>query len=392
MTAAFLVDGVRTPFGKYGGALAQMRPDDLAAHVITSLIDRHPGIDPATIDDVVFGNTNGAGEENRNVARMALLLAGLPTSVPGTTVNRLCGSGLQACIDASRAIRVGEADIVIAGGVESMTRAPWVVQKPSRGFPSGSQTMASTTLGWRLVNPRMPEQWTVALGESTEILVEKYGVSREEQDEFAEASHRRATEAWAQGIHSDGITLVPNTDLTTDESIRPTTSLEGLAALKPAFREGGSVTAGNSSPLNDGAAAAFVTSEAVTQRIGVEPLARMVSSAVVGVDPDIFGIGPVDACNLALRRAGVGWDAIKVVEINEAFAGQTLACLRALPDLDPTIVNPHGGAIAIGHPLGASGTRIILDLARELRRRGGGFGVASMCIGVGQGIAVVIEV
>jgi acetyl-CoA acetyltransferase family protein len=322
---------------------------------------------------------------------MAVLLAGWPTSVPGATVNRLCGSGLEAAIQGRRAVECGDADLVVAGGVESMTRAPWVLPKPSTPFPRGHETLHSTTLGWRMVNPEMPSAWTISLGESTEHLVDLRGISREAQDEFAARSHRLADAAWSAGAYDAEVVLVPGTDLERDESIRPGSTVEKLAGLKPVFRADGTVTAGNSSPLNDGASAVLIGSADGARKAGREPLARIASSAVSGVDPDVFGIGPVEAANVALRRAGIGWGDLAQVELNEAFAAQSLACLAAWPDLDPEIVNPHGGAIAIGHPLGASGGRVLGHLAHSLRACGGGWGLAALCIGVGQGIAVVLE-
>ncbi|MDG4786886.1 thiolase family protein [Micromonospora sp. WMMD1102] len=387
----YVLDAVRTPIGRYGGALAQVRPDDLAAHVLRELLRRSPDLDPARIDDVLLGNANGAGEENRDVARMAVLLAGLPPTVPGATVNRLCGSGLEAVIGASRAIAVGDASICVAGGVESMTRAPWVLPKPEHGFPRGHETLHSTTLGWRMVNPAMPAGWTASLGECTEILAERYGISRDEQDAFAVRSQRLAAGAWAAGAYADEVSTVPGTDLESDESIRPGTTTEALARLKPVFRPDGTVTAGNSSPLNDGASALLLADRAGAEAAGRTPLARIVSRAVVGVDPQLFGIGPVRAAEQALRRAGVDWSDLAVVELNEAFAAQSLACLAQWNELDPQIVNPQGGAIALGHPLGSSGSRILGSLAWQLHRRGGGLGLAAICIGVGQGLAVVLE-
>ena len=388
--SAYVLDAVRTPFGRYGGGLAGVRPDDLAAHVVKALLERSPDLDPATIDDVLIGNANGAGEENRNVARMAVLLAGLPTSVPGATINRLCGSSLEAAIAGSRAIETGDASLIVAAGVESMSRAPWVLPKPERAFPRGHEALSSTTLGWRLVNPRMPDQWTISLGESAEKLADLYDVSREDQDAFAVRSHRRAAEAWDEGRY-DWVLPVPDTELERDEGIRPDTSPEKLAKLKPAFRSDGTVTAGNASPLNDGAAAVLLGDERAAHAMGREPLARVVSRGVAGVDPDVFGIAPVEAVNQALRRAGIGWDDVAVLELNEAFASQTLADIRQWDGLDPDNVNPNGGAIALGHPLGASGARVLGTLAHELRRRGGGYGVAALCIGVGQGLAMVVE-
>jgi acetyl-CoA acetyltransferase family protein len=388
--SAYVLDAVRTPFGRYGGALAGVRPDDLAAHVVGALLQRSPDLDPKTIDDVLMGNANGAGEENRNVARMAALLSGLPTTVPGATINRLCGSSLEAAIQGSRAIETGDASVIVAAGVESMSRAPWVLPKPERAYPRGPETLFSTTLGWRLVNPRMPDQWTISLGASAEKLAELYDISREDQDAFAVRSHQRAAAAWDAGRY-DWVLPVPDTELERDEGIRPDTSVEKLAKLKPAFKKGGTVTAGNASPLNDGAAAVLLGDERAAHALGREPLARVVSRGVAGVDPDVFGIAPVDAVNQALKRAGIGWDDVAVVELNEAFASQSLADIRQWDGLDPDKVNPNGGAIALGHPLGASGARVLGTLAHELRRRGGGYGVAALCIGVGQGLALVVE-
>ncbi|PXY21970.1 thiolase family protein [Prauserella flavalba] len=390
MNDVFVLDAVRTPFGRYGGALSGVRPDDLAAHVLSALV-RRADLDPSAVDEVLLGDANGAGEDNRNVARMAALLAGWPTSVPGSTVNRLCGSGLDAAMQASRTIAVGDASVVVAGGVESMSRAPWVLPKPGKAFPNGHETMYSTTLGWRMVNPEMPEQWTVSLGESTEILAERYGIGREAQDEFALRSHRNAAKAWDAGFYDGHVVPVPGTELTRDEGIRPDSSLEKLAKLKPAFRPQGTVTAGNSSPLNDGASAVLLADQAGADRLGVTQLARIAGRGAAGVDPHVFGIGPVRAAEIALERAGIGWEDLAAVELNEAFAAQSLACLADWPKLDPEIVNVNGGAIAIGHPLGASGGRILGALAHELRRRGGGWGLAAICIGVGQGLAVVLE-
>lgn len=377
--------------GKIGGSLAGVRPDDLAAGVLSSLLERSPDLDPADVDDVHLGNGNGAGEENRNVARMASLLAGLPASVPGVTQNRLCGSGLEAIIGASREVAVGDADVCLAGGVESMSRAPWVVQKPERGYERGHRQMHSTTLGWRMVNPRHPDQWTVALGEGAEILADRSGISRPVQDAFAVRSHQRAAEAWRAGRFEAEIVPPHGADLAEDECVRPDSSADALARLKPVFRPDGTVTAGNASPMNDGAAAVLLASDAGLTAVGRDPLARIVSRAVSGVDPHLFGIGPVEAAQVALDRAGIGWGDLAVVELNEAFASQALACLMAWPELDRAIVNPNGGAIALGHPIGASGARITATLVHELARRGGGFGLATMCIGVGQGIAMVVE-
>jgi len=391
MTDVYVLDAVRTPIGRYGGALAAVRPDDLAATVLSGLIARSPGLDPATIDDVLMGDANGAGEDNRNVARMAVLLAGLPPTVPAATVNRLCGSGLEAVIGASRAIATGDASLCVAGGVESMSRAPWVLPKPERGYPRASETLHSTTLGWRMVNPAMPPQWTVPLGEGAELLADRYGIGRDAQDAFAVGSHHRAAEAWAAGRFADEVVPVPGAELDRDESIRPDTTLAALSALNPAFRPQGTVTAGNSSPLNDGAAALLLADEAGAAAAGRAPLARIVARAVSGIEPQFYGIGPVRAATTALKRAGLGWGDLAAVELNEAFAAQSLACLAEWPDLDPGIVNVDGGAIAIGHPLGCSGARILGSLAWQLHRNGGGHGLAAICIGVGQGLAVVLE-
>ena len=387
----FIVDGVRTPIGRYGGALAGQRPDDLAATALRALVDRSPDLDPGHIDDVLFGDANGAGEDNRDVARMAVLLAGLPTSVPGATVNRLCGSGLEAVIEASRAVAVGDASVCVAGGVESMTRAPWVLLKPDGAFPRAHETLHSTTLGWRMVNPRLPAEWTIALGEGAEVLADRYHITREAQDACALGSHQRAAAAWTAGAFAEEVVAVDGVDLPRDEGIREDTTLERLAKLKPAFRPDGTVTAGNSSPLNDGAAAVLVTDEAGARVAGREPLARVVSRAVSAVDPPLFGIGPVEAARMALKRAGIGWGDLAVVELNEAFAAQSLACLAEWGELDPAIVNPQGGAIALGHPLGCSGARLVVTLTHQLVRRGGGYGLAAICIGVGQGLAMVLQ-
>jgi acetyl-CoA acetyltransferase family protein len=391
MSAAYIVDAVRTPFGRYGGALAEVRPDNLAAHVVRALLDRSPDLDPAEVGDVLFGDANGAGEDNRNVARMAVLLAGMPTSVPGATINRLCGSSLEAAMQASRTVETGDADVVLVGGVESMSRAPWVMLKPERGFPRAGTELHSTTLGWRMVNPDMPGQWTISLGQSAEKLATIYEISREAQDEFALRSHHNTAAAWESGFYGEWVVPVPDTDLERDEGVRPDTSMEKLAKLRPAFADDGTVTAGNSSPLNDGAGAALIASEEGARKLGREPLARIVSRGAWAVDPDVFGIAPVEAANVALRRAGIGWGDVEVVELNEAFASQCLADISQWDGLDPEKVNPNGGAIAIGHPLGASGVRVLGGLAHELKRRGGGYGVAAICIGVGQGLAVVVQ-
>jgi acetyl-CoA acetyltransferase family protein len=390
VSAAYVYDAVRTPFGRYGGALSAVRPDDLGAHVLRTLLERSPQLDPERVDDVLFGNANGAGEDNRDVARMAALLAGLPTSVPGATFNRLCGSSLEAAIAGARAIETGDAEILLVGGVESMSRAPWVLLKPGRGYPAGNETLHSTTLGWRMVNPEMDERWTISLGASAEKLAAIHSISREQQDEFALRSHRLAARAVEEGALGE-VVAVPGVELERDEGIRADTSLQKLAGLKPAFVEGGTVTAGNSSPLNDGASALLFGSEAAATQIGREPLARIVSRGVHGVDPDVFGIAPVEAANKALARAGIGWDEVDFVELNEAFASQSLACLQGWPELDPEKVNVRGGAIAVGHPLGASGARVLGRVVNELRQSGGRYGVATLCIGVGQGLAMVVE-
>jgi acetyl-CoA acyltransferase len=391
MSAAYVLDAVRTPFGRYGGGLAGVRPDDLGAHAVRALLQRAPELDPARIDDVLFGDANGAGEDNRNVARMAVLLAGLPTSIPGATINRLCGSSLDAAMQASRMIEGGDASVVLVGGVESMSRAPWILLKPERAFPRGHEQLHSSTLGWRMVNPEMPEQWTISLGESAEKLARIYEISRDAQDEFALRSHQRAAAAWDAGFYGEWVVPVPGTELDSDETMRRDTSPEKLAKLKPAFAKHGTVTAGNSSPLNDGSGAMLLADEEGARVAGREPIARVVSRGVAAVDPDVFGIAPVEAANTALRRAGIGWNDVAVVELNEAFASQCLADMSQWKDLDPDRVNPNGGAIALGHPLGASGVRILGSLAHELKRRGGGYGVAAICIGVGQGLAVVLE-
>ncbi|WP_405521919.1 thiolase family protein [Streptomyces canus] len=391
--SAFLYSATRTPFGRFNGALASVRPDDLAAAAITSTLARVPGLDPAAIDDVVWGNANGAGEDNRNVGRMAALLAGLPVSVPGTTVNRLCGSSLDAAMTASRTIESGDAEVVLTGGVESMTRAPWVLPKSAKPFPAGDVTAVSTTLGWRLVNPRMPKEWTVSLGEANEQLQERFGISRERQDAFAARSHQLAHQAWESGFYDDLVTPVEGVDLARDEGIRAGSTPEVLAGLKPVFRtaeQGGTITAGNASPLNDGASAVLLGSEKAAATIGADPIARIAGRGVMALEPQAFGYAPVEAANRALTRAGIGWDQVGAVELNEAFAVQSLACVDAWK-IDPAIVNQKGGAIAIGHPLGASGGRVLATLAKVLRETGQRYGVAAICIGVGQGLAVVLE-
>lgn len=391
MRHAYVYDAVRTPFGRYGGALAAIRPDDLAAFVVGEQTRRAPGLDPARIDDVILGNANGAGEENRNVARMAVLLAGLPLTVPGATVNRLCGSSLEAVVQAARAVESGDADVIVAGGVESMSRAPWVMRKPERAYPAGNGELVSTTLGWRLVNARMQPDWTVSLGEATERLREKYGITRERQDEFALRSHRLAHEAWEAGRYDDLVTAYPDTDLLRDEPVRAGGTLEQLAALKPSFRaEGGTITAGNASPLTDGASSALIGSESAAGHTGLEPLARIAGRASVANEPQYFGYAPVEAVDRALSKSGISWADVGAVELNEAFAAQSLACVDAW-GVDLDIVNAWGGATALGHPLGASGTRILGTLARRLVAEDQRWGVAAICIGVGQGMAVVLE-
>ena len=393
-----VIDGLRTPFGRYGGALKDVRPDDMAAHVIGALVER-TGIDPATIDDVILGAANQAGEDNRNVGRMAALLAGLPIEVPGQTVNRLCGSGLQAVISAAHAIAYGDGQAFVAGGVESMTRAPFVTAKPSAAFPRGEQTMYDTTLGWRFTNPRLADAYyPYSMGETAENVVERCGVTREEQDRFALRSQQRWADAHAAGRFADEVVPIDVPDgktmraVDTDEHPRPDATAESLAGLKPAFRrdESGSVTAGNSSGINDGAAAVLLTSEARARELGLRPIARMVASAVAGVDPATMGLGPIPATRLALVRAGIDVDDLDLVELNEAFAAQAVPVMREL-GLDPERTNVNGGAIAIGHPLGASGARLATTLLHEMRRRGARYGLATMCIGVGQGIAAVFE-
>jgi 3-oxoadipyl-CoA thiolase len=394
-----VVDGLRTPFGRYGGALKEVRPDDLAAHVVRALVGR-TGIDPARIDDVILGAANQAGEDNRNVGRMAALLAGLPISVAGQTVNRLCGSGLQAVVSAAHAVAYGDGSVFVAGGVESMTRAPFVLGKPSAAFPRGEQTMYDTTLGWRFTNPRLADAYyPYSMGETAENVAERCQVTREDQDAFALRSQQCWAAAQAAGRFADELAPleVPagkgqKAIFDSDEHPRPETTLEQLAGLKPAFskQETASVTAGNSSGINDGAAALLVTSAARAAELGLRPLGRLVASAVAGVDPATMGLGPIPATRRALERAGLTVGDLDLVELNEAFASQALVCIREL-GLDPDRVNVNGGAIAIGHPLGASGARLAATLLHEMRRRGARYGLATMCIGVGQGIAAVFE-
>jgi 3-oxoadipyl-CoA thiolase len=388
MARAVVLAAVRTPVGRYGGALSGERPDDLAAAVISAAVERAQ-VPAEAIEDVYFGAANQAGEDNRNVARMASLLAGLPESVAGVTVNRLCASGLSAVVSASHAVVAGDGDLFVAGGVESMSRAPLVMAKPERAFPRGDQTVWDTTLGWRFPNPRLEEQFPLeSMGETGENVAERYGVTREEQDAFALRSQRRWAEADSEGRFADE--LVPIGDVARDEHPRPDTSEEKLAALKPAFRAGGSVTAGNSSGVNDGAAALVIASEERARELGVEPLAAFAGSAVTGVDPRVMGIGPVPAVRKLLERTGVGVEQLDLVELNEAFASQSLVVIREL-GLDPERVNVNGGAIALGHPLGMSGARLVVTLLHELRRRGGRYGLATLCVGVGQGQAALFE-
>jgi acetyl-CoA acyltransferase len=390
MNQSFVYATARTPFGKFNGALAGIRPDDLASIAINGLLAKAPDLDHHLLSEVIWGCANQSGEDNRNVGRMATLLAGLPTSVPATTVNRLCGSSLDAAMIASRTIETGDADVVIAGGVESMTRAPWVLPKPSRAYPAGDFTAVSTTLGWRLVNPQMPAEWTVSLGECNELLADKTGISRERQDEFAVTSHDLAERAWDEGFYQDLVIAVPGADVNRDESIRPGTTAARLGTLRPAFRSNGSITAGNASPLSDGASAVLIGSESASSVIGSDPMARIAGRGSAANDPQDFGIAPVQAAEKALQRAGIRWADIGAVELNEAFAVQSLACTDAW-GIDPKLVNAKGGAISIGHPLGASGGRILGTLAKRLTETGEKWGVAAICIGVGQGLAVVLE-
>ena len=381
-----VVDAVRTPIGRYGGALAHMRPDDLAAIVIEALL-RRTGVQAARIDDIFFGAANQSGEDNRNVARMAALLAHLPVEVPGATVNRLCGSSLQAVNSAAHAIAYGESDLMIAGGVESMTRAPFVQLKADKAY-SRSREVFDTTLGWRMINPAMPEQWTIALGETAENVAEQYGITRGEQDAFALRSQQNASKAVERGAFDDE--LIPAGAVERDEHPRPQTTLDDLKKLKPAFKANGTVTAGNSSGINDGAAALLLCELSLARQLGLKPLARIAATAACGVAPDVMGLGPVPATRKALKQAGISVPALDLVELNEAFASQSIACLRDL-EIDEHKANVNGGAIALGHPLGASGARIATTLLHELRRRGGRYGLATMCIGVGQGIATIFE-
>jgi 3-oxoadipyl-CoA thiolase len=395
MTDAVLVDAVRTPIGRHGGALARVRPDDLAAVPLRALLAR-TGIDPASIDDVLLGAANQSGEDNRNVARLALLLAGIPVSVPGQTVNRLCGSGLQAIVSAAHAIQCGEGSCFLAGGVESMTRAPWVTLKPDTAFPRGAPAVADTTLGWRFPNAKLPAEWLISMGETAEVVAKRCHISREDQDAFAAESQRRTAVAVAAGKFNDEIVPVSvpgakgDTIVDRDEHPRPDTTIEKLRQMKPAFAIDGTVTAGSASGINDGASAVLLMSSAAAKSVGARPFARVVSSAVAGVSPEVMGLGPIPASRLALSRAGLSIDEIDLIELNEAFASQALACMREL-GADPARVNVNGGAIALGHPLGASGARIVTTLVHEMRRRAARYGLATMCIGVGQGIAMIVE-
>jgi 3-oxoadipyl-CoA thiolase len=394
---AFIIDAVRTPIGKYGGTLADVRPDDLAAHAISAAVERN-GIEPGEVEDVILGCSNQAGEDNRNVARMASLIAGLPVEVPGVTVNRLCASGLEAVNQAARAVRLGDSDLILAGGVESMTRAPFVHLKPDKRFPRGPIETVDTTIGWRFVNARLAERYsTEGMGETAENVAERYEVTRADQDQFALASHRRAVTAWEAGTFAREVVPieVPNGKagpvvVERDEGPREDTDLERLAKLRPVFREGGSVTAGNASQINDGAACVVIGSDKAAERLGKRPLARIVSTGAAGVDPAFMGIGPVPASRKALEKAAIGADDIDLVELNEAFAAQVLASIRQL-GIEHGRVNVNGGAIALGHPLGMSGARLVGTLAHELQERGGRYGLATLCIGVGQGLATVIE-
>ena len=397
MREAVILEAVRTPVGRYGGALAGIRPDDLAAVALRALVER-TGVEPARIEDVVLGCANQAGEDNRNVARMAALLAGFPVAVAGQTVNRLCGSGLQAVNSACHAVKLGEGELLVAGGVESMSRSPWVMLKPDAGYPRGEPQVADTVLGWRFVNPSFPDHWTVGLGVTAENVAADRGIGREAQDAFALESQRRAASAVGAGRFDAELTPVPVPQrkgstrvVDRDEHPRPDSTLEQLAELRPVFREGGTVTAGNASGLNDGAAALLVASSEAGGRLGLRPIARHVSSAVAGVEPHLMGLGPVPATRRVLERAGMSLRDVDLVELNEAFAAQSIACIDEL-GLDPDRVNVNGGAIALGHPIGCSGARILTTLIHELRRRGGGIGLATMCIGVGQGIATIVEV
>ena len=392
MNDAYICAALRTPVGKHGGALGSVRADDLAAIPIKAVVERS-GIDPATIDDVILGCTNQAGEDNRNVARMALLLAGLPIEVPGQTVNRLCGSGLQAAASAAQAVKAGEGEVFVAGGVENMTRAPYVLLKSGDAWSRNPPVIADTTVGWRFTNPRLKQEWTISLGETAEVVAARYQIGRAEQDAFAVETQRRAERALRECVFTDELVAVPLPDGTTcakDEYPRAGTTLEAVAKLKPAFQQDGTVTAATSSGINDGAAALLVVGRPDSRTVGLKPLARIVSSAVAGVDPSCMGLGPIPATHKALKRAGLTIDQIDLIELNEAFAAQAIACIRELR-LDSGRVNIYGGAIALGHPLGATGARILTTLVHALRRTKSRYGLATMCIGVGQGIAMIVE-
>jgi len=392
VTDAYVCAALRTPVGKHGGSLAGVRADDLAAIPIKAVVERS-GIDPRSIDDVILGCTNQAGEDNRNVARMASLLAGLPVEVPGQTVNRLCGSGLQAAASAAHAIKAGEGEVFVAGGVENMTRAPYVLLKSGTAWSRKAPEVADTTVGWRFPNPRLKQEWTIALGETAELVAERYKIGRAEQDAFAVESQRRAERALRECVFTDELVPVPLPDGTSfakDEYPRSGTTLEAVAQLKPAFRKGGTVTAASSSGINDGAAALLLTGKDGGGRGRLTPVARVVATAVAGVDPSCMGLGPIPATQKVLQRAGLTIDQIDLVELNEAFAAQAIACIREL-ELDPARVNIYGGAIALGHPLGATGARILTTLVHALRRTKSRYGLATMCIGVGQGIAMIVE-
>jgi acetyl-CoA acetyltransferase family protein len=385
---AVIASAIRTPFGKYLGGLSAIRPDDLLSALIRNLISSVPSLDPTTIDDVLIGDANGAGDDNRNVARMSLLLAGLPVSVPGVTLNRLCGSSAEALVQAARLVKSGDASIVLAGGVESMSRAPWIVERLG-GLAPDNPIFSQSTVGWRLINPLMEPRWTSSLGRGAEIVAEKFGISRTSQDEWALRSHQKAAESWDSGFHAEWV--VPIAGVSRDESIRRDTSLEKLTNLKPAFSEGGTVTAGNSSPLNDGSTLALITSETQCHELGLEKIAVIAAAQVIGSEPDEFTRAPVFAIRKLLAKQKLDIKDIDLWEINEAFAAMVLTVLHELPDIDSNKVNVNGGAIAIGHPVGASAARAVIDCARELKRRGGRYGIAAACIGVGQGIAVLVE-
>ena len=384
-----IANAVRTPFGRYFGALSGTRPDDLLGFTLKTLAERTPALDLHQIDDVIIGDANGAGEDNRNVARMGALLAGFPTTIPGVTLNRLCGSGAEAFIQGSRAIRSGDANFIISGGVEVMSRAPWIVERAGKEKPV-DPVFHQSTVGWRMTNPVFPGHWVQSLGRSAEIVAEKLGITRTQQDEWAMRSHHLAAAAWDKGIHTDWV--APFAGISRDESIRPDSSLETLGALKAAFSENGSVTAGNSSPINDGSVAALLTTSVLAKEMGLEPVGKILAAQVVATEPDLFTLAPISAINRVLAKINKKADDIVIWEINEAFASMVLTVLHEMPEIDRERVNVNGGAIAIGHPVGASASRVIIECARELKRRGGGIGIAAACIGVGLGVAVAIEV